>query len=136
MIYDAKVLEGYEQAKQVRLNAHAPYSNFLVGTAIKIKDSDEFYVGCNVENASYGGTVCAERNAVFNIIAENGKCEFDFLVLVCDTKPASIPCALCLQVLSEFVGPDFPIFLANLEGIERELKFKDLLPITFDTLFS
>jgi cytidine deaminase len=136
MMFDAKVIQAYEQAKLVRERAHAPYSNFLVGSALKLKNDEEFYLGCNVENASYGATICAERNSVLNAIATNGKKEFEFIVLVCDTDPVSIPCGLCLQVLSEFVSADFPIYLSNLKGIQKKVTFKELMPVTFDTLFN
>jgi len=134
-MFEAKVLQAYEQAKTVRERAHAPYSNFLVGSALKIKNDENFYLGCNVENASYGATICAERNSVLNAVAQNGKCEFEFIVLVCDTNPVSIPCGMCLQVLGEFVDSDFPIYLSNLEGIQKKVTLKDLLPVKFDTLF-
>ena len=134
-MYEAKVVQAYEQAKIVRERAHAPYSNFLVGSALKIKNDDQFYLGCNVENASYGATICAERNSILNAIAYNGKCDFEFIVLVCDTTPVSIPCAMCLQVFSEFVDGDFPIYLSNLQGIQKKMTFKELLPVKFDTLF-
>ncbi len=134
-MFDARVIQGYEQAKIARERAHAPYSNFLVGSALKIKGDDDFYLGCNVENASYGATICAERNSILHAIANNGKCEFEFIVLVCDTDPVSIPCALCLQVFSEFVSDDFPIYLSNLKGVQKKVTFKELLPVKFDTLF-
>ncbi|MCB0348721.1 MAG: cytidine deaminase, partial [Bdellovibrionales bacterium] len=101
--------KAYTLAKQVRLNAHAPYSKFLVGAVVKVKGSDQLFAACNVENASYGGAVCAERNAIFQMVAALGKAEPEFLVLVTDTLTGAAPCGFCLQVLSEFCAPDFPV---------------------------
>jgi cytidine deaminase len=129
-----RIQEAYEVAKKARDNAHAVYSNFFVGSSIGIKGSDEIFPGCNVENISYGATVCAERNSIFQAVAKHGKIELDFVVVVCDTNPVTVPCALCLQVMSEFAKPDLPIYLGDLEGIKKELKFSDLLPAPFDTL--
>jgi len=129
-----KIQEAYEIAKSARDNAHAVYSNFFVGSAIGIKGSEEIYPGCNVENISYGATICAERNSILSAVARNGKIELDFVVVVCDTNPVTVPCALCLQVISEFAKGDLPIYLGDLEGIKKQLKFSDLLPAPFDTL--
>lgn len=129
-----RIQKAYEVAKNARDNAHAVYSNFFVGSSIGIKGSDEIFPGCNVENISYGATVCAERNSIFQAVAKHGKIELDFVVVVCDTNPVTVPCALCLQVMSEFGKPDLPIYLGDLEGIKKELKFSDLLPAPFDTL--
>jgi cytidine deaminase len=131
---DEKIQKAYELAKETRLKAHAKYSNFLVGSAIGIKGSDEIYPGCNVENISYGATVCAERNAIFHSVAINGKVELDYVVVVCDTNPVTVPCAMCLQVMSEFCKPEMPVYLGDLQGVQKELKFSDLLPSPFDTL--
>src|SRR5690606_1032354 len=124
----AEVKKAYECAKAVQKNAYAPYSNFLVGAAFKIKGRDEYITGCNVENASYGATVCAERGAVQTAVAKlGGKPEFDFLVVVTNTNPCIGPCALCLQVLSEFVPRDFVIYFANQNEIQTKVEFQELL---------
>lgn len=128
------VEEAYQKAKNVQDNAYAPYSKFQVGAAIKIKNSDDIFVGCNVENASYGATVCAERGAIQTAISTRGKVEFDFVVVVSNTDPAIGPCALCLQVLSEFSEPDLPIYFANRHEIQRVVKFKDLLGQPFSEI--
>lgn len=129
-----KVLEAYQRAVSVRLKAHAPYSKFLVGACFKIKNSDEFVVGCNVENASFGATVCAERVAIWNWVSERAKkSTLEFLVLVTDTEnPVATPCGMCLQVMSEFVPAHFPIYISNLKGIQKQVQFQDLLPSTFE----
>lgn len=129
-----RIQKAYEIARSARENAHAIYSKFFVGSAIGIKGSEDIYPGCNVENISYGATVCAERNSIFQAVAKNGKIELDFVVVVCDTDPVTVPCAMCLQVISEFAKADLPIYLGDLHSIKKELKFSDLLPAPFDTL--
>lgn len=135
MTNDKNVLKAYELAKEVRLKAYAPYSNFLVGACFKLKNSDEYITGCNVENASYGGTVCAERGAIQAAVAKlGGKPEFEFLVVTTNTDPAIGPCGLCLQVLSEFVNENFPIYLSNPKEIQGEFKFSDFLKKPFSKI--
>lgn len=133
MSQSPEVFKGYELAKKIRLQAHAPYSKFLVGACFKVQGKDQYISGCNVENASFGATVCAERVAIWNWVSEHGKnAPLEFLVLVTDTQdPVATPCGMCLQVLSEFLSHDFPIHLANLSGIQQTVKMRDLLPQTF-----
>ncbi len=118
-----------ETAKAARLRAHAPYSEFYVGAALQLEDGT-IIPGCNVENASYGGTVCAERTAFFTAVAAKGKIKPKAMVLV--TDPLAVPCGLCLQVMAEFCGPKFPIYLATPKGIKKRLRFQQLMPNTFD----
>lgn len=134
MKVESTVQKAFELALNAQKNAHAPYSNFQVGAAIKLKGQDKIYPGCNVENASYGATVCAERTAIQSSVCWEGKPEFEFLVVVSNTDPAVGPCALCLQVISEFCGPEFPIYLANPNGIQKMVKFKDLLSTPFSSI--
>lgn len=126
------LVKAWTMACQNRLNAHAPYSKFFVGAALKIKGVEELIPGCNVENASYGATVCAERTAFQVARALHGNFVPEYLVLVTDTQPAVAPCALCLQVMSEFCDGDFPIYLANTQGLESRVSFENLLPIRFE----
>ncbi len=123
----------YKKAVESRNQAHAPYSKFLVGACFKIKNEEKYITGCNVENASFGATVCAERVALWKWVSERAKGEeLEFLVLVTDTEnPIATPCGMCLQVMSEFVGADFPLFVSNLKGIQKEVRFKEFLPNTF-----
>lgn len=123
--------DAYKVAKKARENSYSPYSHFAVGAALKIKGSEVIIPGCNVENASFGGTICAERAAILSAISQFGRVGFEYLVVVTDTTPASLPCAFCLGVLAEFCKPDFPIHLANLDGIERTVTLGDLLPHPF-----
>ncbi len=114
-------------AQQVRKNAYAPYSQFQVGAALLGK-SGRIYVGCNVENASYGLTICAERNAVFSAIAAG---EREFVALVVAGKDAQVfPCGACRQVLSEFCD-DLPIRIVGENGEQTETSLRELLPHAF-----
>ncbi len=117
-----------EAARAVRANAHAPYSGFRVGAALRTGDGNVF-AGCNVENVTYGLTVCAERNAVASAVAA-GDTEFVALVVVTDARPPAAPCGACRQTLVEFV-PDLPILLVNLDGESRRVRLTDLLPQPF-----
>lgn len=121
----------YKSALKARLNAHAPYSNFKVGAAFGLKGESKPVAGCNVENASYGGTICAERVALNAAVAQYGKITPEFLVVVTGEAKATVPCALCLQSLAEFCADGMPIYLANEKGIQRQVKLKDLLPEPF-----
>jgi cytidine deaminase len=121
-----------EVARAARENAHAPYSNFRVGAAVRTK-SGKIYSGCNIENASYGLTLCAERVAIFKAMSE-GEREFDSIAVVCDTEKLTPPCGPCRQIIWEFCG-DIPVILANLKGkVEQETAAK-LLPRPFDRSF-
>ncbi len=116
-------------AKQARENAHAAYSNFRVGAALKAQ-SGRVYTGCNIENASYGLTCCAERVAIFKAMSE-GERGFEAIAVVTDTDTLTPPCGACRQVIWEMCG-DIPVILANLKGkVEHETAGK-LLPRPFD----
>ncbi|HOE83893.1 MAG TPA: cytidine deaminase [Sphaerochaeta sp.] len=118
-------------------NAYAPYSQFKVGAALVSAKSGKVYSGCNVENSSYGATVCAERNAVLHSIAEEGVVGIDLLVVVSDDDPPAPPCALCLQVLSEFCRPETEVHLVDIayaerrDGVHEVYRFGELLPHPF-----
>ena len=111
--------------------SYSPYSRFPVGAAL-LSVSGEVFTGCNVENASYGLTLCAERVAVFKAISE-GKRKFAALAVVGGVGKGARPCGACLQVLAEFCGPNFPIILAPLDDLTKNEKFllKELLPQAF-----
>ena len=117
-----------ETAIRAKTNAYAPYSKFHVGAALQA--GGNLIPGCNVENASYGAAICAERTAIVSAVAA-GHTDFDFIVVATDDDPPAVPCALCLQVMAEFCPPDFSIHLANRNGIQRSLVLKDLLPEPF-----
>lgn len=128
----SELLHAHKLAVQAQSRAYAPYSHFQVGSALKVKGKDLWVQGCNVENSSYGGTVCAERISVFSAVSQHGEKDFEYIVLVTKTENGDLPCAMCLQVLSEFVGPDFPVYSANPEKIVKKFLFKELLPHPFD----
>lgn len=115
-------------AKKAYEYSYAPYSNFCVGAALLTK-SGKVYMGCNIENASYGATNCAERTAIFKAVSEG---ERDFIKIAVATKDGSCgyPCGICLQVLNEFMKDGFVIFEKNGELLQYPVK--ELLPFGFD----
>ena len=117
-----------DAAKKARDNAHAPYSKFKVGAAI-LAANGNIYSACNVENASYGASVCAERNAVASAVVAGEK-KFVQLAIVTQSDPPAAPCGLCRQVLIEF-GDDLVILLCNLKGDLIRTTLKDLQPLPF-----
>ena len=117
-----------EEAKQARLKAHAPYSKFRVGAAVLTK-SGAIFQGCNIENSSYGATVCAEQNALFHAYA-HGEHEFEAIAVIADTSEICPPCGICRQVIMDLAG-DIEIILANLQGKTRRFKASELLPEAF-----
>ena len=121
-----------DSAKEVRERAFAPYSKFKVGSAVLTADG-EVYTGCNVESASFGLTVCAERVAIWKAVSE-GVSEFESIAVVVDTEELTPPCGVCRQIIWEFCG-DVPVTLANLAGSEETIQMRDLLPRAFDTKF-
>ncbi len=119
-------------AKQARENAHAPFSNFRVGAALRAK-SGRTFTGCNVENATLGLTCCAERVAIFKALSE-GERGFDAIAVVADTDTLTPPCGACRQIIWEFCG-DVPVILANLKGKVEHERSGTLLPKPFDSSF-
>jgi len=117
------------QSKIARENAYVPYSKFKVGAALLTKDGEVIH-GCNVENASYGLTNCAERTAFFKAISEN-KRDFAALAIVADTDGPCSPCGACRQVIAEFCAKDMPVYLTNLKGDVLETTVEKLLPGAF-----
>jgi cytidine deaminase len=121
------------KAKEVRLKAYVPYSKFPVGAAL-LTESGEAVLGCNVENASFGLTNCAERTAIFKAISDAVNKEdkvFIALAVVADLDRPVPPCGACRQVISEFCTPDMPVFLSNLKGDIQETTVSELLPGAF-----
>lgn len=121
-----------EAATLVRENAYAPFSEFKVGAAIETDDG-EIIDGCNVESASYGLTVCAERVAIWKAISQ-GKRKIKHIAVVADTEELTPPCGVCRQIIWEF-GGDIPVTIANLKGKTETIQMKELLPRAFDTKF-
>lgn len=116
------------QAIEIRQRAYAPYSKFLVGAAVRTKAGKTF-LGCNVENASYGLAVCAERSAIFAAITAGEK-QFECMAIA--TQGGAMPCGACRQVLSEF-NPDLPIFIVDVDNPDKiiEGSLWELLPGAF-----
>jgi cytidine deaminase len=113
-------------ASEARQRAYVPYSHFPVGAAL-LGRSGAVYLGCNVENVSFGLTVCAERVAVFKAVSE-GETEFDAVAVV--TSTGGSPCGACRQVLAEF-NVEMPVYLADPSGHFRAFTLADLLPVAF-----
>lgn len=117
------------EANKAREFAYVPYSNFKVGAALLSKDGHVFH-GCNIENAAYSMTNCAERTALFKAYSD-GVTQFDSLVVVADTEGPISPCGACRQVISELCDPEMEVVLTNLKGDILKLQVKDLLPGAF-----
>ena len=119
-----------QSALDARQHAHAPFSKFKVGAAIE-DSAGRIHTGCNVENATYGLTVCAERVAIFKAISE-GERKFDAIAVVTDTDTLTPPCGACRQLIWEFCG-DVPVVLANLQGKTETIPMRTLFPKPFDS---
>ena len=119
-------------ARDVRERAYAPYSNFQVGAAVETHEGN-IYTGCNVESASYGLTVCAERLAIWKGITRGEK-RFGRIAVVVDTEELTPPCGVCRQIIWEFCG-DVPVILSNLNGKTETVRMSELLPRAFDSKF-
>jgi cytidine deaminase len=113
-------------AEEARRNAYAPYSGFVVGAAL-LATSGRVYSGCNVENASYGLSICAERTALFKAVSAG---EREFVAIAVVTETGATPCGACRQVLREF-GGDLRVIVANLKGKRRVYTLEELLPHSF-----
>lgn len=123
-----------DAARAARANAWAPFSSFAVGAALRLKDG-RIFTGCNVENATYGLTVCAERVAVLKAVSEGVRPdEFTAVAVVADTAEPTPPCGACRQILWEFCG-DVPVLLATLSEVTDVVPMRDLLPRPFDARF-
>jgi cytidine deaminase len=129
---DAPYTRLLKQAKQAQKHALATFSDFPVGAALSTK-AGQIYSGCNIENSSYGLTICAERVALFKALSE-GQSEFEAIAVTANTKEFCPPCGACRQVLMEH-APNLKIILLNLEGSVKELSISELLPEAFDKSF-
>ena len=121
-----------EAALRARDHAHAPYSKFRVGAALEAEDGT-VYTGCNIENASYGLTMCAERVALFKALSEGAR-RFRRIAVAADTATLTPPCGPCRQLLWEFCR-DASVVLVNLDGRTEQCSMSDLLPRAFDDSF-
>ena len=116
-------------ARKARDNAVADFSHFKVGAALET-DAGEIITGCNVENASYGLTICAERVAIVKALSD-GKRSFKRIAVVADTPSPTPPCGACRQIIWEFCG-DIEVIIANLTEIKLTMRMRELLPLPFD----
>lgn len=116
-------------AAAARERAYAPYSHFKVGAALLTKEG-RYYTGCNIENASYSLTCCAERVALFKAVS-NGERDFEAIAVTAGTQDFCVPCGACRQALAEF-GADLRVFMANAQGEYRVQSLSELLPAAFD----
>lgn len=121
-------VELINEAKKAMKNAYAPYSNFLVGAAV-LTGNNKVFIGCNVENSSYGATICAERTAVVTAIAQ-GETEIIKIAIVSSIGKSTYPCGICRQFLSEFTKECIVILEDEEKGI-REVRFEQLFPDAF-----
>jgi cytidine deaminase len=120
-----------EHAKQARLRAYAPYSKFAVGSAL-LDNASTIHYGCNVENGSYGATICAERTAIIRAITDGvSPKQFQALAIVADTLGFCPPCGLCRQVMLELCPPQMPVIMSNLQGETKVTTVQALLPDAF-----
>lgn len=123
-----------EAARTARMNAHAPYSRFFVGAAIETT-TGVIFSGCNVENASYGGTICAERGAICKMVSEAGAVKIKRVCVILDggSKTGGSPCGICRQVIWEFCGKDkdVPVMMMDPQGKFRMSTIGKLLPDAF-----
>ena len=116
-------------AQAARDNAYAPYSKFKVGAAVETVDG-EIFTGCNIENAAYSPTNCAERTAIFKAVYE-GERQFSAIAVASDSENFTAPCGVCRQVLAEFCDAEMPVICINREGKYRILSLGELLPFAF-----
>lgn len=128
-IHDFEVKNMLRMANEARDRAYAPYSNFRVGACLK-GATGAYYLGCNIENAAYSPSNCAERAAMFKAVYE-GERQFDALAIVWDGENPAVPCGVCRQVLAEFCDPEMPVICANRKGEYKLVAMGDLLPDAF-----
>jgi cytidine deaminase len=123
------VKKAHKEAVAIRKKTYSPYSNFGVGSAL-VTSKGKIYSGTNVENASYGGTICAERVAIVEAVKSGDK-KFSHIVVVTDTKMSTPPCGMCRQVMAEFFDNKTQIWIGDLKEIKSVYTFKELLPEAF-----
>ncbi len=117
-------------AMDMREMAYAPYSHFRVGAAVECGDGTVF-TGCNIENAAYGPTNCAERTAIFKAVSE-GRRSFRRIAVASDTESFTAPCGVCRQVMAEF-SPDMDVIMVNCKGETKTVNLRSLFPFGFDS---
>lgn len=119
-----------DAATAARDTAYAPYSKFRVGAAL-LAANGQIYTGCNIENASYSATNCAERTAFFKAVSE-GVTEFKAIAIISDSSDYVAPCGVCRQVMVEFCNSEFQVLLCKADGSYRVMSLAELMPMSFD----
>jgi len=118
-----------DMALRAQRQAYVPYSGFHVGAAV-LADNGKVYTGCNIENASYGATICAERTAIAKAVSDGAR-KILAVAVTSDSEGPTQPCGICRQVMSEFCSEDMPLYLSNRNGDYAEYAFRELLPNQF-----
>src|SRR5699024_6778922 len=126
----SKIEKHQEVSTSITKKSNAPYSNFYIEAAL-LGENGEIFSGCNIENASYSLTCCAERVAIFNAVS-SGITNFKMFVITSNTEKPISPCGACRQVMSEFFDNNVKIILTNQQGSKKEVNIKDLLPYSFN----
>lgn len=126
---EEKIESLLELAAEARERAYVPYSGFRVGAAL-LSSSGKVFQGCNIENASYSPTNCAERTAMFRAVYE-GERDFTAIAIISDSENYTSPCGVCRQVLSEFCSGNMPIICASKHGKYKVISLSELLPMAF-----
>ena len=120
-----------EKLLSIQNFAHVPYSKFPVACLVKPQGINQVFSGCNVENASYGGTICAERVALCKMVSEVKKPILEWLAVMTNSSPPDPPCGICFQFIGEFCKEDLPIHFVNAQGQVQTISFKKGLPYRF-----
>jgi len=120
----------FEAAVSARSKSYSPYSGYKVGSALRTNDN-RMFSGTNIENASYGATICAERVAITQAIAQGATKITEIMVLTSEETPWP-PCGMCRQVIAEFATPETKVHLANLSGVKTTVLFSELFPLAFE----
>ena len=128
-INENEIKKMLELAREAKQRAYVPYSHFHVGACLKA-GSGSYYMGCNIENAAYSPTNCAERTAVFKAVYE-GERDFEAIAITSDGESITTPCGVCRQVLSEFCSGDMPVICSNKNLEYRVFELRELLPASF-----
>ncbi len=128
-IHEFEIKNMLRLAAEARERAYVPYSGFRVGACVKT-GSGAYYLGCNIENAAFTPTSCAERTAMFKAVYE-GERYFEAIAIISDSLNCTAPCGVCRQVLAEFCDPDMPVICADKDGNYELFELGELLPIAF-----
>lgn len=128
-MHEVEIKNMLRMAKEAKQRSYAPYSHFHVGACLKAA-SGAYYQGCNIENAAFTPTNCAERTAMFKAVYE-GEREFEALAVIWDGEDYASPCGVCRQVLAEFCAPALPVICANKDGDYKIVTLGELLPAAF-----